>query len=241
MSNINVLVNKQWKPMATEEYVDTKISGITSGTSGTSTSDYFNVVNKPYEFNGKTALFFGDSITQGHTGSGVTAENFVKLFSERVGLTTTNKGVGGSSFSYEWNSIKSIVDTIKATTLDKDFVFIAGGINDWQTGATAEQLQTALTDLCEYLKENCTVPVIFITPINHGGWGPCRTPQMTVKQVRNIISFTALKYGYDLVLGENFNFPLAGSDLVSVFYGDKLHPSLEGHKLYAKALANAVC
>lgn len=239
MAYLNVLHDGVFQPMASEEYVDNAISGITPSTGG---SAYFTVTGKPFDFNGKTALFFGDSICEGHTGHGRTQNNYVKNFSEHVGLTATNRGQGGACFSYTYNGIPSIVDKIKATTLDKDFVFIEGGINDWQTGGTTTQLETALEDLGQYLTANCTVPVIIITPINHGGWTGGRPRNMTVQQVRTIMSKMALKYGFDLVLGENFNFPSDTNDpLVSILYGDKLHPSEAGYRLYAKGLETALC
>ena len=101
---------------------------------------YNHCVNKPYSFSGKTAYFFGDSITEGFTnGSTITQNNYVKNFSNKVSLNYTNYGKGGSLFTRGKNEVQSIIDKIKGTDLSSaDIIFIAGGVNDWQLGVTKE-------------------------------------------------------------------------------------------------------
>jgi hypothetical protein len=74
-----------------------RISNLEAG-GGSSSTSYSNAighhcVNRPYDFKDKTALYFGDSITNGWT-SGKKADNggFPTLFSNMVGLTFTNYG-----------------------------------------------------------------------------------------------------------------------------------------------------
>jgi lysophospholipase L1-like esterase len=90
-------------------------------------------LNKPYNFQGKKAYFFGDSITFGHTAKNkgkATNGGYPKVFSDRVGLTFTNYGISGATLSGAVSGYGSIKDSIETAPKDGDFYFIAGGIND---------------------------------------------------------------------------------------------------------------
>lgn len=204
---------------------------------------YSSCLNKPFSFNGKTAYFFGDSITRGFTSGSTTTQNgYPKLFSDSVGMTYTNYGVGGSLLS-KLDDYGCIFDAIKNTNLNSDFVFVAGGINDWQCGVNEDTLKQAVTNICVYLKSNYTGNVIFITPINHGGRNPIVTPTQTVQNVRNVITRVALKYDYSVVQGNEIPFPIEtdNTTYISEMYGDKLHPTELGYKVYARSLRTILC
>jgi lysophospholipase L1-like esterase len=194
-------------------------------------------VNKPYTFHGKTALFFGDSITKGHTdGNTVTPNSFPKLFAERVGMSFTNLAVSGTTLS------EGIANAIKSTSLNSDFVFIAGGVNDWQLGVALSTFRANLIDLCSYLKTSYAGEVIFITPINEAGWISSKIVA-DLQEYRNIITEVAIQNGFSVVQGSLFNFPTkdGNADYIASIFGDKLHPSELGYQLYAKGLATALC
>ena len=87
--------------------------------------------------------------------SSITQNGYPKLFAESVGATYKNYGVGGSCFSMVYNGIDTIVNKVKANLKSTSpFVFFAGGVNDWQCGATKEQLRSAIVELCTWLKAN---------------------------------------------------------------------------------------
>lgn len=206
-------------------------------------------LNKPYNFEGKKAFFFGDSITYGYikksdgsagrdSGSG-----YPKRFSDKVGLTCTNYGVSGSLFG-NYNNLSRITDKIiSMSSYDCDYLFIAGGINDWQCGISIEEFRQEIITVCEHLKNNYTGEVIFITPINHSGRKPIVTPKASVQEFRNTITEVALTYGFSIVQGSLFNFPTINSpDSYKVaLFGDNLHPSELGYEVYAKSLITALC
>lgn len=206
---------------------------------------YFNCVKKPISFGGKKIQFFGDSITYGYITGGTRAANpYPKVFSQAVGAAShINSGVSGSTLAivsgYDsiFNKIKSDLDTTA------DIVFVAGGINDWQTGVTALGLKTAVENICNYLKNNYSGEVIFITPINHAGRVPIVEPKQDVDSVRRIITETAMINGYNVVQGWQFPFPVvsASETYISAMFGDRLHPTELGYNMYAQALRNAVC
>ena len=209
---------------------------------------YNDCVSRPFDFQNKKALFFGDSITRGFTSGTTTTENgYPKLFSEKVGMTYTNYGVGGSCLAREYNQVPSIISKIKSIDINEltsaDYIFISGGINDWQTGTTKEQLDSALSELHDYiLANNLSNKIIMITPINEGGW-PNATPVLTIQEIRNIITRFCMANNYSVVQGWKFPFPSRGDDIsyINLMYGDKLHPTETGYKVYAKSLETVLC
>lgn len=206
---------------------------------------YNDVIDKPIAFSGKKLQFFGDSITYGYLTGGYQATNqYPKVFSTHVGAAAyKNEGVSGSMFATV-AGYDQILTTIQAN-LDNtyDVVFVAGGINDWQLGVDEDDLTSAVDAVCDYLKDNFSGTVIFITPINESGKTPTNTPAQTLQSVRNIITRKAIEYGYSVVQGYKFPFPTVDddSDYKTLMFQDNLHPTELGYKTYAKALANAVC
>lgn len=198
-----------------------------------------NIVEKPFSFSNKSALFFGDSITFGYTsGTTTTENNYPKQFCDAVGIRDfVNYGIGGSGFIRSTiSSIMTINDRIKSVQLNRDYMFVAGGVNDWQAGATEEEMYQALDDICQYISSHYTGKVIFITPINHCGVTPSGTPTQSLNNVRKIITEKALEYGFNVIQGSQFNFPTESNALANVVFGDKIHPSEKGYTMYSRAL-----
>ena len=205
---------------------------------------YHHCVNKPFNFQGKEIAFFGDSITEGFVnGSSITPNGYPKLFAESVGATYKNYGVGGSCFSKVYNGIDTVVNKVKTNLKNTSpFTFISGGVNDWQCGVTKEELRSAIFELCTWLKANYTGTVIFITPINFAGRTPITTPQMTIWDVRQIITEVALSYNFNVVQGWMFPFPTEVGRYSSTVYGDGLHLTENvGYKIYSQSLKTILC
>lgn len=209
---------------------------------------YGNIVSKPLIFNGKSNYFFGDSIVYGYIAAaeGVPAHqatnHFPKTFSDSVGATFSNYGVSGASLT-KVEGYACVFDKIKSVTLNSDYIFIDAGINDWQLGVDKDTFKSAVVDICNYLTANYIGHVIFITPINHAGRVPINIPQMTVQDVRDIITRVAVSYCYDVVQGSDFAFPISGDELwyENLLFQDKLHPTELGYKIYAKCLQTVLC
>ena len=210
---------------------------------------YHTLVKKPMDFANKNLVFFGDSITYGYIrGSGgqpatQATNQYPKVFSEGVGANSySNQGANGTCiYGSESYQIANIV--IAANLSTYDYVFIAGGVNDWQTGVTEAQLESAMESMCSHLSTTYNGEVIFITPINEAGREPSVTPTQTLQNVRNVITRIALKYGFSVVQGWEFPFPIEDddTDYIDLMFQDKLHPTELGYSMYAKALRNAVC
>ena len=204
-------------------------------------------LNTPYEFSGKKGYFFGDSITYGYIknadGSASRADKggYPGFFSEAVGLTHTNYGVSGSLFG-TYNNLGRIGDKIKSRSLNCDFIFVAGGINDWQCGVSLSDFREAVEDVCSYIDANFDGEVIFITPINHSGRKPLVEPVAQVQDYRNIITEVALSYGFSVVQGGLFGFPTTDSPEAdkTLMFCDNLHPTQYGYEYYANCLVEVL-
>lgn len=200
---------------------------------------YMTCVKKPNVLSGKMLYFFGDSITRGYiVGGTISSHNYPKEFSEAIGANYVNYAESGTSLS----GTGGIAEKIESTPLAScDLAFVAGGINDWQTGKSEQEIKDAVTDICNYFT-NAGKECIFITPINHAGRIPNATPLVTVEQVREIITRIAMSYGFGVVQGWEFPFPDETDDAeyISDMFQDKLHPTDAGYIMYAIALRNAV-
>lgn len=211
---------------------------------------YKTQIRKPLIFNEKTCVFCGDSITAGSTSSSTETENnFPKLFCQAVNSTMINLAVGGSTLS-KVDGYGCIFDQIKNNeNKNCEFLFVCGGINDWQLGVQLDAFKQTMKDICDYINANYSnsTKVIFITPINEGGWAPIKTPVATIQDYRNIISMSIIENDtysrFSLIQGTDFNFPTKddNAEFIDIAYGDKLHPSELGYKnIYTVGLLNTL-
>lgn len=191
-----------------------------------------------FDFKGKKILFCGDSVTKGYVdGHEITSEGYPKLFSEAVGATYVNSGVGGTTLSHsEYGTIKDQI--AKGANKSYDFLFVAGGVNDWQLGVELGDFKSAVEDICDYISNNYpqSTRVIFITPINHGGRKVDN--DIDLHEYRGVIRSVVEckdKGNFYIVDGETLGFPGEGAseDEKDVFFGDRLHPSRYGYMMYA--------
>lgn len=198
-------------------------------------------LNKPYVFNGKTADWAGDSILKGHmTGSTITPNNLAKLFSEKVNFTSySNVANAGALFSKGYNEVETILETIKRVGIVKDYLFIVAGTNDYGLGVPLTVFKQSIIELCAYLKANYTGQVIFIAPLNR--IRPSDNQQAPLESYRTIIGQEALKNDYSFINGGEFNFPSESSEFSDLVYGDGLHLTELGNRIYSKSLSTLIC
>ena len=211
---------------------------------------YGDSLFKPFKFNGKTAIAFGDSITQGVANDGngnisAGANSYINKFATRAGLALTNRAVSGSTITYANNEqYESVYTKVLAMTETPDFVIIAGGTNDYNQGKELGSFGStdktnfygALYQICEKLKTN-TATVIFITPINvtkdFNGHD-----RALLNNYRNAIYEVATSYGFNVVNGADL-VPVTkqtGYDDTMISHVDGCHPTIKGHGLYARNL-----
>ena len=207
-------------------------------------------IRKPIVFNGKKLVAFGDSITAGVCSPNLrdAGENkYINVFCSLSGATlVTNYAVGGSCITDADNVNNSIYDNVLSYTGDADIIWIAGGTNDWNTGKAIGTFEStdsktfygALRNICEHLKKNTpNAVVIFVTPIPY-------TNKNTYKSIlpldvyRSAIYEVATLYGFNVVDGKNLGMPYSSGNWNNKMCDDNdgCHPTIEGHKLYARNL-----
>lgn len=202
--------------------------------------NHFN--NKGFIFNDtKSALFVGDSITAGFTsGSTQTSNTYPKLFSEHYGMTYWNEAVGGAEYcndgTYNENIIpKMLTQITNSTHKNVDYLFIAGGVNDWQSQNSLSTFRTAVSNTIDYAIANYpNAQIILITPINACYSYNSGEKVNSLQIYRNIITEVAISKGSNrvsVIQGNLFDFPnkTNSSIFINSMFGDGLHPSELGY------------
>lgn len=217
---------------------------------------YSHSLKKPYNFEGKIAKFFGDSVTFGVSTNPWTnplTNCYRKLFCDMAGLTATNEAISGSFIydpEYDMNTPKtsSILSQIKNKVVDdnQDFIFVAGGINDFWTGKTLGNIidegnisfYGALKEICSHIKSVApSANVIFLTPINYSKIGG-DTPVAELNEYRNAIFEVAVMNGFSVVDTSVIGFPNEKqiSQYRTALIEDGVHPTALGHRMMAENL-----
>lgn len=187
-------------------------------------------------FAGKTALFFGDSLTEQnyHYTKGYHA--WVK---EILGLASyKNYGVSGYKVSDVYNKVKTVTDSadivfVMCGVNDQNFSVPLGAMGDNTTGTT----YGALDLLCAELKSKYPTSIItFITPAYQNKYP--HSSGVTSYEVSKAIREVCEKYAipvYD-------NFTLSGiyNTNLSVFTTDKCHWNDTAHEMVGKNIARFV-
>jgi lysophospholipase L1-like esterase len=199
------------------------------------------ITHNPYgriDFNNKTIVSYGDSITYGAYAT----TPYIKALATRFSATLTNRAVSSTTVS---GTATNSTNVLIANNDDsgKDFIVIAGGTNDWTLGnalgsygdATNETFYGALDVICNHLKTNApNAKVIFITPINRFLHGV--RPVATLNAYRQAITETALKYGFAVVDGRQLGMPNTSDTWAKEMLPDGLHPSDLGHSVMCNSL-----
>lgn len=240
--------------------VGTLIKGVYEINSENTGMKYHNALKKPYNFYGKKSIWFGDSVTYGVSTNpwNDQLENcYRKLFCDYAGLECTNAAVSSSYiYNYDYDGITPLSTSILSkivTTLNSesnyDFIFIAGGINDFswhnadntlgKLGDTGNiSFYGALHDICEHIKNNApNSNVIFLTPINDSKIREYIGSD-TLDKYRNAIFEVAVMYGYSVVDMSVIGFPIDSDNtlLKDALIQDGIHPTELGHKMMAENL-----
>ena len=208
-----------------------------------------HMIRATYNFNGKTAIFCGDSITEGMTDSYTQSQNpYPKLFSNIVHLNHTNVALAGACITKNINQVTSISEQVEDIVTPPDYLFIAGGINDWQEGVLLDTFKQAVGDLCRYINYNMpNTTVIWILPISQAGWYQVANhPLYNPQAYRNAIYEQVMMnytFRHNIVNGMKFGFPSKDSDpdYIAAIMPDKLHPSDLGYgAVYVTGLLTAL-
>lgn len=217
------------------------------------TKHFTSFVDKPFSFSGKTAAFFGDSITNGVASDPLRAiENcYRKVLCDTLGLTGTNYAISGTYICDPTDDQESITNRILSQITQSnifDFVFIMGGTNDYWTGKPLGQLGDStkatfygsLKVICEHLAATIpsTTKVVFFVPINCSRYQTSAVA--TIESYRQAIYEIASMYGYNVVDTSDICFPdkyMPTNIYWQTMIADGVHPTELGHKILGKNLA----
>lgn len=197
---------------------------------GDASNKLYTITNRPYNFNGKTFKFFGDSIVDGSE----VARTYKQIFCEKVGATYTSHAVGGASFVHR-DDRSSVLQQLQSTPLDSDYIFLSAGINDSGLGVEMSELSAALDETFSYIANNFGGEVFVLTPIN-GNYGDVGT----LNELRETITYKALYYGFNVMDGSSYGFPTGLTDEAERthwYISGGVHPSQLGHEMIAKKLS----
>ena len=187
-------------------------------------------------FNGLTASFYGDSLTQKDSHY---TKGYHSWIQDILGLASYNNyGVGGYKVSDVYNKVNSINDTA-------DIIFVMCGVNDQTFSVVLGEWGDTTTDttygafycLCNLLKTKYpTKPIIFITP--HYQTKYPHSSGITSYEVAEAMKKTCDKFSipcYD-------NRVMSGiySTNLSIFTTDNCHWNDKGHEMVGKNLARWV-
>ena len=207
-----------------------------------------NLLKKPYNLSQRKVLFLGDSITAGVTDTGsLTEQKWVKLFTDYNNITTyynyASSGATWSTAKGNNNYINTELNRAINDNLVIDLIIIAAGTNDYGNSLAIGNegdienttVYGAINEVINLIKEHfAEAEVIFISPI----------PRLDISNevyplddYRKAIFYKAILNGYDYVNGADFPFENKRCDYMTKTMNDGLHPSLLGHKLFAKHLS----
>lgn len=215
-------------------------------------SKYKTVINYKTDFNGQNGIFFGDSVTEGITSVDgsiiVTPNNYVKSFANAVNLASyTNRGLRGQAYSIG----TKFEDYIRNTDISTyDYLFLAGGVNDWANGIPLITFKYYVNSCFDYIK---TLPnlkdVFIICPINFAStqYSGGDSHITDINEYRQILFESAINHGFSFIDTTSFNLfssignsEFLGEPLWYKQFSDGLHPTEIGYYIYGKELAKAI-
>ena len=156
-------------------------------------------------------------------------------------MTYYNEAVGGAEYcedrNYQGTTIpKMLTQITNSTHKDVNYLFIAGGINDWQRQNDLTTFKNAVSDTIDYALNNYpNAHIILITPINTTKSLRATSKIISVQEYRNVITEVAISKDSSritVVQGNEFDFPdeTNSSSYINAMFGDGLHPSELGYK-----------
>lgn len=197
-------------------------------------------VKEDYNFSGKTAVFFGDSITIGTQEAPTPYPNYL---CNKVGMTLSgNYAVGGAGYGVANNQILTQVQN--ASIKNSDYVFISAGINDYLSGVSIDYLIYKVNEVLDYVLNNYPGKIILITPIKDNLSFVMNIP---LQLYRNSITECGISKDttnrITVIQGIKFNFPNRNSSdtYKSLMFVDTLHPTDFAYKtVYVNGILKAL-
>ena len=202
----------------------------------------------PSYWNGKTASFLGDSITEGATVDG----SYVPVVKDLLGLTTVNNyGIGGGRLCKTTPEIDALytplVDRFTLIDTTADIIFVLIGTNDYASqvpiGATNSnstyEFKGALNIIMDWLRTNMPDKlVIFSTQLHRFN---DETFTIKMQEYRDAVKERCLAKKfvcYDAFTNTGFDFVAGYYD--HILTADGLHPNTAGNNILGRKIAGFI-
>lgn len=212
----------------------------------------FESIDKPFNFNGKHLVAYGDSITWGVYSPGLgrtETSSYIAQFCLKNNTILNNRGWSGATLTYkDGSSLGCISQRIMGESFaDADIIWVAAGTNDYYDqrplGAFGDSDNTtmygAMKVVCDYLSQTYPgKPVIFMTPIPFTKASSSYGKPISLDKYRKAIEEVACANGYSVINGASLGIieSAGGYGNAMIDDTDGCHPTLEGHKLMARSL-----
>lgn len=209
---------------------------------------YSDSVLKPFDFQSKAAVFFGDGVMYGsysNTASASTSQctnSWVNLFCDKLSITKDNQAALGEQASATRSKIASY-----SPGTPPDFVFVGTGQSDWLAGRAIGRFGNSddttfygrIEGICRALESSLSsAVVIFITPINQ----PLSNTDAvaSLNEYRNAIFEVACSHGYNVVDGSKLGFPAGSGGFRDKMIPNGRYPSEAGHAMMYRTICGVL-
>jgi len=212
------------------------------GMTTTTPYKYGHSLGKPFDFQEKSAVFFGDDIIYGTTSSssltGYTDNNWVNLFCTKFSITKSNMGSSGQQIDATISAVQSYT-----SETPPDFVFVGIGQSDWlasrAVGANGDGSSTTfyglLSSLCNVIHSKwANAEVIFVTPINQSIIS--QNTSANLNDYRNAIFEVCAAYQFNIVDGIQLGFPTSTGAFRSQMIPNGKYPSELGYSMMYRTM-----
>ncbi len=198
------------------------------------------------DWQGKTAVFLGDSITEG-TGVEQIENTYLYVVQRKLGLQNAfNHGIGGTCIARVPGRSGAFVDRYAAMERDAQLVCVFGGTNDYGVGGafgqegdvTADTFCGALEVLYSGLKRQYPhACIVILTPVKREKGEQLSAGGMPLSAYVQAIRHAAKRHGL-LILNAYDQVGIAPDDPENkaAYCPDGLHPNSAGQRLIADAL-----
>ena len=209
------------------------MTGVELGEKNRVTLDY---IGKRIDFEGKTVLCIGDSITAGiySTTEGSTSTSAsgspIERFCEMVGATYLDGSISGRTM--EQHAVEGITGILEM--YPSDIVIVALGVNDFMTAKKSSRsfhiVTTAVAQaIRNWMDEDERRVGIFITPVYN---------DMKVNNIGYDLEYYRktifnICVGKDILCVDGGDFPITSTHM-----SDGIHPTEGGQRIYSRALAH---
>lgn len=174
----------------------------------------------------KTALIYGDSITQGYDAA-LPENAYSNLLAEYLDMNCINKAIGGEVFR---PALAELADDIRP-----ELITVAYGTNDWSGGSNGKLEGNARAFLQALRKNYPGTRIVLFAPVWRGDWQRER-PAVAFREIPALFEKLAEEVGNAEVI-DCFGFIPQDK---SCFSPDVLHPNDKGFAHYAAGLKAAL-